>query len=374
MSERRGLHGTSHAAHFDDATRDAPDTRWVATDESGWDGEQLIGRYDRFMTIGSVACDDINAEAVLDHLRRTGGITATGELKFKHVARSQRRLEALGEVVVSKDLLGGRCSIYVVDKHYMAAAKLVDLLIEEYAHERRINLYADAMNVVMSRALATEAAAQIGDELHLQLLQTVVDFASMPNADGEVVAVTALMDCIARAHEATTGGLPRRVLELATRCEKQAHEHLHHLRRLSRDDDPGVAPLEPLVPAIAALVGNWVQRLGPVSVLADEQLTLTDEVLDTVSRISPMTLNEHRTGWQRRGPRATVHRGRSVDHPSIQVADLIAGAGLAVARSELDDTRRVPGVLRRAVLSSVDVNSLLPHDERDRIAHPPIET
>ncbi|MFD8062000.1 hypothetical protein ACFXA0_21240 [Streptomyces cyaneofuscatus] len=37
---------------------DAGGGRWIACDESGWDGEQLAGRKRRFLVFASVAIDD----------------------------------------------------------------------------------------------------------------------------------------------------------------------------------------------------------------------------------------------------------------------------------------------------------------------------
>lgn len=364
-----GLHGPGFLTRRDTTTRDGDAHRWVATDESGWDGEQLIGRYDRFMTVGSVACDDEYAQSVLDHLRRSARLATTGEVKFKHLGRNSRRLNALAEALATPRLLGGRCLIYMVDKHYVAASKLVDLLIEENASERGINIVANAVNVVMARALANQAADELGSAQHLNLLQTVVDFASMRNAGGAQVSVGALMQCLQRAHSSCGEGIVADVLGLALRCEVQAHEHIAHLNYLTSERVAGVAaaPMEPLVPAVAALIGEWVNRLGPVSVLADEQLTLTDQILDVFATLSSMSLNEARTGWTRGPHSASVHRGSSIDHPSIQLADLVAGAGLAVARGEVDPAHGVPSALRAVVLNAVARNSLLPHDEPGRI-------
>ncbi|MEU0438121.1 hypothetical protein ABZ153_42420 [Streptomyces sp. NPDC006290] len=43
--------------------------RWIACDESGWDGEQLVGRQRRFMVYASVAVDDTEAAPLVQQLR-----------------------------------------------------------------------------------------------------------------------------------------------------------------------------------------------------------------------------------------------------------------------------------------------------------------
>jgi hypothetical protein len=104
-----------------------------------------------------------------------------------------------------------------------------------------------------------------------------------------------------------------------------------------------------------------------VRILADEHIELNDTRLDFIARLSPFELNTIRTGWDRSLGSATLYRGVSAVHPSIQMADLVAGAGLAVARAEVDAERPVPTVLRDAVLAAMDGTSLLPHDETDRL-------
>ncbi len=56
-NEPSGLSGADYARNNQaTATRDDNVAgRWVAVDESGWDGEQLYARADRYLSIGSVA-------------------------------------------------------------------------------------------------------------------------------------------------------------------------------------------------------------------------------------------------------------------------------------------------------------------------------
>ena len=125
------------------ATRDDAAGRWVAADESGWDGEQLYRRADRYLSIGSVAVDDEAAAPIADQLRRDAGLSQPPELKFAQFTsqRSGARLEALAALLGPGGVLVGRAHVYLVDKHYFVAGKIIDLLLEEEASARGINLY-----------------------------------------------------------------------------------------------------------------------------------------------------------------------------------------------------------------------------------------
>ncbi|MFH9957406.1 hypothetical protein ACH4OX_24780 [Streptomyces roseolus] len=61
---------------------DAGGGRWIACDESGWDGEQLVGRQRRFLVFASVAIDDAEAAPLINTLRKQARIQQARELKF----------------------------------------------------------------------------------------------------------------------------------------------------------------------------------------------------------------------------------------------------------------------------------------------------
>jgi len=82
---------------------------------------------------------------------------------------------------------------------------------------------------------------------------------------------------------------------------------------------------------------QWSNEIGAVNMLLDEQKVLTDETLDEIATFAALDvqLSGLRMGARRRSPDRAVRsvvRGVSRDHPSIQLADLVAGAGQATAR------------------------------------------
>ncbi len=117
--------------------------RWVAVDESGWDGEQLYARADRFLSIGSVAIDDESAAPLVARLRQDAALKQPPELKFAQFAgqKSGSRVRELAALLGPDGALGGRVNIYLIDKHWFVTAKIIDLLLEEEANARGINLY-----------------------------------------------------------------------------------------------------------------------------------------------------------------------------------------------------------------------------------------
>ncbi|WP_158821106.1 MULTISPECIES: hypothetical protein [unclassified Streptomyces] len=163
-------------------TRTAPtlncetDGRWIASDESGYDGEDLLAD-GRYMMVAGVAVDDAEAELILRDLRKATNIQPTArELKFKHFQRGDR-LERMSRLWRPGGALYGRCSVFVIDKRYAIMSKTIDLLAEEEAYRRGIDLYANGRARKLARALACDGRRALKDDRFERLEQAFVAFA-----------------------------------------------------------------------------------------------------------------------------------------------------------------------------------------------------
>jgi hypothetical protein len=107
--------------------------------------------------------------------------------------------------------------------------------------------------------------------------------------------------------------------------------------------------------------------------LTDEHKVLTDDQLDSIASAAALDIAFSGPGegaWQRPAARAVrpVVRGVSRAHPSIQLADLVAGAGQAVARRHAGTPSPAGDVLFPVVIPMISPESLVPHDEATRFA------
>ncbi|GLY83363.1 hypothetical protein Airi02_012930 [Actinoallomurus iriomotensis] len=351
-----------------DATRDDEATgRWVAADESGWDGEQLYGRADRYLSIGSVALDDEYAHSIVEQLRQDTGIRQPPELKFSQFAGKAGRIDALADLLSSGGALAGRVRIYLVDKHYFITSKTIDLLIEERASKRGVNLYADDLARRLAWTLFDEGPRALGVPGFEHLISTVVNFASRRNADGSQISVDELFEEFDRAW---VRSYRRRVTDILMELRKTRAEAEDHLDSYSSDRFP---EMEPLIPSVAHLAGIWAEEIGGMSMLVDEQRALTDTVLDAARRMASLDRTLIGTTWRvRRKPWdkavRSIVRGSSRDHPSIQLADLIAGAGRAVARRHAGSSSVAGDRLYPLIVPLITKESMVPHDEPARFA------
>lgn len=127
--------------------------------------------------------------------------------------------------------------------------------------------------------------------------------------------------------------------------------------------DPVFPQLEMLIPAVAQTARRWDRRVGRVSVLTDEQQMLTDDALRTVREYACAPVGMTLLTRERGADVAAVVRGDSVDHPSIQLADLLAGAAAAVTERHEGNPSDVGEGLWPVITSFVEQSSLLPYDD-----------
>ena len=338
--------------------------RWVAVDESGWDGEQLYARADRFLSIGSVAIDDQDAAPIVAQLRQDGALRQPPELKFAQFAaqRSGSRLRALAALLASDGALGGRVSIYLIDKHWFVAAKIIDLLLEEEAHARGINLYEGNHAQRLAATLFHDGPRALGPDGFDRLIAAMVGFASRRNRAGAVVTVDALFEefrrALARSHRRKVTDILSALLQTRVHAED-------FLRELGNDEL--LPAMEPLIPALPAIGHWWSRQIGGMSMLVDEHRVLTDYALGIVASRAALDVKlwgPDMGAFRRLQSQAVraVRRGVSREHPSIQLADLIAGAGQAVARRHAGAPSPAGDLLVASVVPLINEESMVPYD------------
>ncbi|MEU1352126.1 hypothetical protein [Streptomyces sp. NPDC005795] len=90
---------------------------------------------------------------------------------------------------------------------------------------------------------------------------------------------------------------------------------------------------------------------------------LTDNALSTVKLYARSPVGMTLFTRERGADVAGVVRGSSSDHPSVQLADLLAGAAAAVTERHAGNDSPAASALWPAVVSFVDTSSLLPYDD-----------
>jgi len=153
----------------------------------------------------------------------------------------------------------------------------------------------------------------------------------------------------------------------------KTREHAEDYLRTLNEDTPLVPAMEPLIAALPLIANLWSDEIGALNMLADEHKVLTDERLDFIARVAALDIQFAGPGMvvRRRPPARAVRavvRGVSRDHPSIQLADLVADAGQAVARRHAGAPSPPGERLYPIVVPMISPESLVPHDDRARFA------
>ena len=366
-----GLSGPAYVRYSRDTlTVDGgPDGRWIAADESGWDGEALFQPTEPYMTIGSVAIDDGDADTVLALLRRDAGIEQAAELKFGHFARgrNQRRLEVLAGALRPGGMLAGRVRIFMIDKRFFVTAKIIDLLLEEHAHENGVDLHADDQARRYAQKLIEEGPRALGAPMFDEVIRMFVRFAGIRNRGQALVEVAELFQVLDAAERRSHRRAITDILGMLLRCRAQADE----LQKTMLEPDFLLA-MEPLIPTMPAVLNEWSRQVGPASLLMDAHKVLTDDRIDILWKAMTAGHPDFRFLWTGLRPRGLA-RGDSWNHPSIQLADLVAGAGRAVAHFHeglTTSTAEVGAALAASVAPLITPHSLIAHDEPIRFSRP----
>ncbi|MFF2780909.1 hypothetical protein ACFVU3_39200 [Streptomyces sp. NPDC058052] len=263
--------------------------------------------------------------------------------------------------------------MYVIDKHYFVAAKLVDLLLEEQFNAMGIDIVTNGVARQFALDLATEGPRAMGHEGFDRLIATAVGFFSKRNRTGEHVTVDDLFTVIQQCHaharrrKAPQAKKATRVLELLRESRHEAEAFAHE--RPAAATPTGQYGLlddatDPLVTAVPTVILHAAIRFGgKLQVLADDQRLLTDDKLDVLERgATAVGLVQ---GLIKQSHLESLGCGRSVDHPSLQLADLVAGAGRAVARWHDGQDDPAGQDLHPVVAPLVDPGGLLINEKPD---------
>src|SRR4051794_23147344 len=308
----------------------------IACDESGFSGSNLLDTATPVFTHASVDLRVDEAVEIVGALR-SGFQWPLDELKSGQFLRGPRAGEALESLLTA---LSGRAHVYVVDKQYFLATRIVDLFLVEPSYAAGTRLSQSHRPAALSLYRAGRARGREWG-VFLEAFVTLVRTKRRHQPDRAVVErFLEARDSLARP------GLGRHaegVLDGLTRTRVQAV-----MNRLAHDDRSIPPPLEPMLPALAETVLFWSAGQRQVLVIHDEQSALTANRLRSLQQVltdgaHPPATDARDAGppLGRRSPLAGLVTVDSRDDPRVQVADLLAGVARRLANVG-DDGRLQP--------------------------------
>jgi hypothetical protein len=287
--------------------RDAPEESVgmpfdVACDESGSEGEHLIGANTDVFAHGSVHLALDEAAASVQEVRDRVRSPAT-EYKANHLLREKQR--AVLEWILGPDgPLLGQAHVHLTDK----TAYVVDRLV----------LVLTGRKAPATCSTLLQAGPALGDRWQ-RLLHTSNDLLrsrSLLAAPMPVDAFFTALDDIAGS-----GDLDGAAEAFATLAS--GRERAEAYRSDVAPGPPVVPLLEPFYPALLQTIVYWSGRLDqPVAVVHDETNTLTSERLEHLRRLAGPAL-------------ASFNRVDSTRDARVQLADFLAGVARKLASDAL---------------------------------------
>lgn len=327
-----------------------PNILEVACDESGAEGENVAqAAADMVFAHGSTDLDTTTAASFIDELRsRTR--TQSSELKSSIMLRPTSR-GALEWALSQDSPLWGHGSVALVDKQYFLVSKMVDLLVEELAHERGVDLYRNGKARQMAWRLYREGERDLGPDLWASLLQVFNSVMRMKQRQGSQSTVDEMYAVVAEAARRSHRRNVTDVLELigSTRA------HADDFKQFVLDEPEALPSLDPVAAAIPVTARYWYEQTRADIVLVHDRLAML-----TPARIKMMVDYSNRPGTEfvflvGAVPLRDIRLVDSKDDPRVQVADLLAGVGRWAGRHALMTGDQDAASLARPFISPASI-------------------
>ncbi|MEU3858779.1 hypothetical protein AB0F03_15620 [Streptomyces sp. NPDC028722] len=276
----------------------------VACDESGSDGENLVGGNTDVFAHASVALPwDVAAECVREIRHRVR--SPAEEYKANHLLREKHRA-VLEWLLAPGGPIHGRAHVHLTHKAFFVVDRTVGLLLD------------DAADAVPLFRLGPDTFGP--DGWHAFLVAANRLLRVRPGGDpadaGEPFFRT--VDALVRARPETEAA---RTLRRLGAGRARADDYLARVRTV-----PALFPvLNPLFPAIRLTAAHWSAGGRPVMLVHDQQNALTP------GRIARLVQAARRDGTGLGGLRLVDSR----DDARVQIADFLAGIARRIASDEL---------------------------------------
>lgn len=300
----------------------------VVFDESGNTGADLVRSKQPTFVLSS--CDfsldesrDL-LEKVLTH--------QTVEPKISKMKKSNSGRRRVIDFITSNAISKDRAKVFYFHKEFMALTKVVDLLIENVAHETGFDLYKEGMNIAMSNMLCNCMPAFCGNELYLNMLDAfVVMFREKtPKSIGDFYSQIERMVEVSERHEFKSSLAPIRMSSAII------DEILKNNSQVN---------LDPAIPGFFTLCDAWGRQFkAEFGILHDDSKPISQEQPNLESLMDPDAKPEL-VGYDRRQFELPlrcreIKFGDSKTDTRLQVADLIASTCNYWARGLTDDSQQ----------------------------------
>ncbi|MDX3237819.1 DUF3800 domain-containing protein [Streptomyces sp. ME03-5709C] len=278
----------------------------VACDESGSDGENLIGGNTDVFAHAGVCVTHEDAARTLREMRERIRSPAQ-EYKANHLLREKHRA-VLEWFLGPAGPLGGSASVHLVDKAWFVVVAVVDVL-------------AAGPSVAAGAAVLYRQGRRTADPARWRaFLRAANELARTRNHEAGVAPVAPFFRALDELGTAAGEGRLEEVVEALRRGRPRAEAFR---ARLAAAPD-AAEPLDPLFPALDRTIARWSEGGTRVRVVHDRQNSLTEE---RIARLGARLAPDRRP--------VALRLAESRHDPRIQLADFLAGVARKLASDEL---------------------------------------
>lgn len=279
----------------------------IACDESGSEGEKLVGGNTEVFAHASTTIDLDAAQACVAELRRRIKSPAV-EYKANHLLRQKNRA-ALIWLLGPSGPIYGQSRVYLVEKPFYLVRSLV-----HHVQSGDSNGQASKYALVLHR----DAPSVVGQADWQAFLESSNQLLWARNGDFPRPTSAAYIRLLDRMRRAAAGRPTGDVLEVVWSARNA-------IVATSEGRDMRALGLDPLLPALARAVESWAEGGHRISVVHDEQSTITNALIIELKRAWPAL--------------TSVRLVDSMDDARVQVADFVAGVARRIAEDALTGKR-----------------------------------
>jgi hypothetical protein len=302
----------------------AQPARLISCDEAGYTGPELLNEDQPFFVYAAVDLTPAEAQAIIDRTRATYNVQAP-ELKSKVLRKRPNWAQIAGDIARAAE---GRAFVISFDKKLNLAGKVFEYLFEPVLADNSLLFYRHNMHRFLMNALhrvMLDSSEGI-DQLAVDLQEFMRSFD--PSAAPAIFAprgprdeASVVLDCILRFARG-----------YASRIETRTA----HLR--AGGSDIGKWALDLTSTAVFSLVmRGWGHRYRIIDLLCDDSKPLRAIASTFNSFVGRTDGAEITDGRRNITIRANLARpiafGSSADNPTLQIADILAGATADVLKN-----------------------------------------
>lgn len=294
----------------------------IACDESGAEGENIMGSRDPVFVHGSTSIPLDEAEAVLLKFRATTK-TQAPEIKSRTALRQSNR-DAL--IALLQDV-GERGNIYLLDKQFFMSAKLVNTLIAEPAAQLGLDMAGGGRGRMLASVLHARGPSSIGLERWNSLLTSFNDLIRLhARVDTSAPDPKHFFWALRSARSTCSDEDVTEILNWMW----QFREYVSNYG--SMDSRTRFREFDPIFGTLTSVALTWRIRLGdvPIEFLVDRYGSLDEATVEMIMKAATEPLPVEGVGL----PLGLLRSIRAVDSKEdsrVQIADILAGCGRAIS-------------------------------------------